>query len=922
MSPFWSVVARAAALGFGLSLAGCGSRERPPEDLGRPLLEVEYAGCATVFAGDGDRAAGREGPICTFEPEYELSLWVRPPAGTELEIAVDGVPLTEPGVAVADGWRFRIAVPAGATRLSVHAGKPREVAAWSLTLRDHTVVDWLAEAIELATTGRRLDARQILESRMPAAAPIDRAPALSLMVRIAFGEGDATEAARLLEQSIAAHRAVGRVLDQVRDATIVVFGEIRNHRFAEARSRLDALTPPAGSPAETVAWIAYYRGLLAGTVGDYRTAITELRSAVAQAERVDLPRELRDAQQVLAGYLQVLGRSREAAGIYARLQQETRRQETRERGQLLNNQAWSLLLAREAGEPAEDPTELLLEAQAVFEQDGRPDQRLNVAINLALAHLQNGRLDDGRTALAGARELHGQATTLQRLWWLEIEARIALAGGHGEAALALYRQLEGLAEEADRPEGRWRAEVGQARAHAALGSSAAALAALETAESLLDEESLQVPLHEGRETFVAQRETGTRFYLELLLGAGRASDAIGVARRSRARVLRTLRRGHRLAELGADERDAWYRAIGDYLRLRAELEDSTPEAMLPADQLARQSRRQADRAAKLTGALDRAFAVLGTEGAGLAEAFPPSRPGELTLVYHPLPHGWVGFASAGNETLSHRFDLPAGDLTDPERLSARLLEPFRAAIDGAERLRFLPYGPLREIDLHALPYGGDILLAARPVVYGLDVSVSESPDPGLPFTALIVADPQGDLPAARFEAREVGQALASAPGAWQIETLRGAEASIEAVRAAIHTADLLHYSGHGVFAGRGGWESALRLAGGGRLTPGDLLTLGSSPRWVVLSGCETARSAEAAPVESIGLAHACLLAGSSQVVAAMRPIDDRDAARLFSDLYRSWDTPPDLVLLLRRAVLDWRRTHPEGDWASFRVLEP
>ena len=301
---------------------------------------------------------------------------------------------------------------------------------------------------------------------------------------------------------------------------------------------------------------------------------------------------------------------------------------------------------------------------------------------------------------------------------------------------------------------------------------------------------------------------------------------------------------------------------------------------------------------------------------------PALRSGELTLAYHPLPQGWIAFAADDESIETHRFDLPDEVFSHPEELASRLLKPFRQKIERSERLRLLPYGPLREIDLHALPFGDDILLSGRPVVYALDLEAPKSTVSEPPLRALIVADPRDDLPAARYEAGIVEETLRSFPEIWTLETLHGSAADVESIQRLLPTVDLLHYAGHGVFAGRGGWESALPLAGSGRLRLGDLLALEATPWWVVLSGCETARSAIASPAESIGLAHAFLLTGTHQVIAAVRPLGDRDAANVSTALYRLWDTAPDLAILLQQAILRERQRRPNSDWASFRVLEP
>jgi len=84
----------------------------------------------------------------------------------------------------------------------------------------------------------------------------------------------------------------------------------------------------------------------------------------------------------------------------------------------------------------------------------------------------------------------------------------------------------------------------------------------------------------------------------------------------------------------------------------------------------------------------------------------------------------------------------------------------------------LPSGRLSEVDFHALPLERDILLAARPVVYGLDLAVSAASRPPA-WKALVVANPKDDLPAALLEGDAVTAALQSQKPAWSVEVLRG-----------------------------------------------------------------------------------------------------------------------------------------------------
>jgi cellulose synthase operon protein C len=708
------------------------------------------------------------------------------------------------------------------------------------------------------------------------------------------------------------------------DKLLPVNDAINEGRLAEARKMLQAIRLPSGAPAKSRYEVAYYRALLAESEGDYRSAMAEAREAEEIAQRVKLERYRWMAQEMKGLILTAVGRFGDAVQLFARLRREKVALTPCEEAQVPANQAWAMLLAREAGERSGDPTPALEAALALYEtcEKFTPEKRMNLLIDLALAHLQEGRLARTKELLAQARRLDPDPTLLNRLWYLDLEARIALAEGRPAEALRRFGEIEEVASAAGSPDYRLRAASGKAQSQRNLGETGAALEILREAEALLDEQSLQIPLQEGRETFMATRHAVVNLHAELLLEKGRNEEALDLVRHARSRLLRQLERSQSLASLPPDRRERWERLVVVYRERRAVLEEQArDEWRLPADQAARARAVTAAETEELKRILDEAFQLLPRERPREASLAP--RPGELTLAYHPLSRGWAGFAAVGRAVLRvHAFELPP-DLSDLDRLSESLLLPFQAEIEKAERIRILASGPLQGVDFHALPFGGDVLLAEHPVVYGLDLQVPPAPATGRMRHALLVADTLGDLPYALDESREVLETLRSGPQPWTTEELKGAEASAEAVRERLASADLLHYAGHGSFSGSGGWDSSLLLAEETRLTLGDLLALDDRvPAWVVLSACETGKSSIQVPIESLGLAQAFLLAGSRAVIASVRPVKDSDLPAFFPELYREWHRQPDLAVALQRAQLSWRKRYPRADWQSFRLFEP
>lgn len=841
-------------------LFGIGAACDSPPSL--PPPEVEYTGCKAVL---------EPGPVCVLPSNREIRLWVGAPPDTQIEIQVDGRRLDVTGEAVQNGQTFSLILPLGAKWVDV-VGETQEGPAWSLSLAEPE------------------------------------------------GEQPQGHEVRRIQQKTSRD-----VLREVNEKTLRVFYYILARNLAAAHETLAGLKLSLKAPAESRYLVSFYITSLAESEGDYRSALAEIQKAVDVAERVKLEREHWLAQEELALLLRGVGRFREAAQLFERLRRTPHSQNSCEEAQLLTNQAWSMLLAREAGEAAfRDPTQLLERALGIWKTCKRatPEDVANVLLNLTFSHLQQDRLAQAKDLLAQALKLEPHPSLPLTTWRLDLEARISLQEGRPAEALRRFNELEELASAVGSSDDRLRAAFGEALSKEALGNRAAALETLVKAEALLDEQSLQIPIYEGRDTFMGTRQAVVSLHVELLLQVSRPMEALAIARHGRSRMLWQLERSDRLTNLTPERKARWERLLIDYQERRTALEERAKDDLkLAEDQLHHEQATRRVEAESVKKLLDEAFLVLGDPGERQGEA-PPPRPGELILAYHPLRHGWVGFAADENTIAVQRFELPPEILLRPEELARRLLLPFRASIERAKRIRILPSGPLRDVDFHALPFEGDILLTSRPVVYGLDLPASIVPPRPSGRHALLVANPRDDLPGTLNEVRTVRQVLESGPRRWITEELKNAQASAQAVRGRLAAADLLHYAGHGTFSGFGGWESGLLLAENSRLTLGDLLALERVPAWVVLSGCDTGRSSTEVPVESLGLAHAFLLAGSRAVIASTRKADDRTVPEFFTDLYRQWGRQPDLAAALQRAQLAWRQRDPGADWASFRLFEP
>ncbi|AKT42366.1 CHAT domain-containing protein [Chondromyces crocatus] len=938
-------------------------------------LTVEASGCSAVRLD-----VRHDGPLCEIPRSGLLRLWIATDADASLHLALDARPVLLPlGLPARDGVRRFVPIPDAARSLRVTAKRGASERVREILLAPRVLPPALDEAEAFRREGRLDDAEKHLALVADDPHPAVRAAVTGKRARIARSRGDIDRAVALLRDAVRLDREAGRVSDELNDRFALAYTLLyQGRRFPEAREALDGLDDLLQLSPDGRATAAYYRGLLAYETGDLRAALRLFRASAEDAERLGLDDHRIDVLQPWATTLSLLGRHAEAMRLLRQAEHALGPGGSPcRRAHLANDRGWIALRAVSALERGdEDPLPPLEEALALYrEACPEPADLANVRTNLALAALERGAPDDALRHLDQARALTPDADPRLRVWWLLLEARIALAQARTTEALAAYERLVHIADGALLPAAALQAALGRAQVFEALHRPDDARLAHAEAEDRIEDASLLVPLGEGRETFLAGHELGARQRIDFLVRHARALDAHGhdpagaqavlreaaeAARRSRARLLRALRWADRLGALPPDERARWDTAVARYRRERAHLDEAAAnDWKLSSAHLAETVAARRLTHGALREALDEALSRLGAEpthprdaeSTHLRGAEPNTRSGalpqptsdEVQLVYHPVREGWVGFAITPERVQVH----PLGpiDLRAPlDALAAQLLTPFRERLQHARRVRVAPFGPLEHLDLHTLPWEGAPLIEHLPIVYGLDLSRPPSPLGPLapetqptappappppaqpPGSVVIVADPRGDLPAARREAQTTLAALAPQDARARPLLLQGPDATHLAVREALEAQDLslFHYAGHGIYQGLDAWESGLPLAQGGWLTLADIMTLRRAPRRVILSACETARSHGEHAAAGLGLAQAFAVAGSTEILAAMRPVDDHLTERLMGAVHTALASDPtlDLAAALRLAHLSLRTDPSSAHLASFRVLVP
>ncbi|APR83113.1 Membrane protein involved in colicin uptake-like protein [Minicystis rosea] len=392
------------------------------------------------------------------------------------------------------------------------------------------------EATSLRAEGKLDEAEAKLATAPPGLAR-DR-----LTARLSLDRGRAEEAAKRLQDAIAAGRAVGDVEGTGKDVLALAYVQLEAQRDAAMATRTleDATDILSAWPAGT-AYARYTRAQVARARGDLRVALANLREVMHEAELVGLDVTRDQAREMACDLLSTLGRHTEALAIVRAISlpasQSCRAAEAR------NNAAWIEIRAARAGASgnAKRAVALLEDALAVV-RSGCPAWIGKVLTNLAIARIEAG---DRLGALAAAAEAERSESTADPgdvVWWEQIRADAELGNGRPEKARHHFEKARALGELHHLPEAVLAGTLGAALTYDAANDIGGARRAFDAAALALDAWARAAPLGEGRGLFLAEHARATRLHAAFLLRRDKPESALLAARRGAARYFALLDR--------------------------------------------------------------------------------------------------------------------------------------------------------------------------------------------------------------------------------------------------------------------------------------------------------------------------------------------------------------------------------------------
>lgn len=477
--------------------------------------------------------------------------------------------------------------------------------------------------------------------------------------------------------------------------------------------------------------------------------------------------------------------------------------------------------------------------------------------NLGVVQREQGRYDEAEASVADSLRIK---TEMQdepgRRHSLLEQGNIAERRGNYTKADALYQQV--LASPGLEPELQWETRAGMATVRMKTERFAEADQEFRKAFDAIEQSRSELRRTDHKISFFASLYGFYHGYVDFLVARGETARALGVADRSRARLLRET---------------------GGAVEIRT---------ALTAGQF-----RQVARALDATIlfywlAPERSFLWTITA----ADVQVHVLPAEAAIRKHV----------EGHQSLVLRSRDPLKESApDAEWLHRTLIEPSRPAVAAGSRVVFIPDGALHQINPETLVvptpsphyWIEDVTLLVAPSVPVLAAG-SDRPRraPVQQPSILLIGDPAAsgeEFPRLQYASREVSRIGDQFPQSQR--TIRsGMDANPKAyLTSAPAQFAFVHFAAHAEANAEAPLESAVILSAAGdtpKLYARDILNVPLRADLVTISGCRSAGSRTYSGEGLVGLAWAFMSAGAHRVIAGLWNVEDASTSELMEQLYR------------------------------------
>jgi hypothetical protein len=263
--------------------------------------------------------------------------------------------------------------------------------------------------------------------------------------------------------------------------------------------------------------------------------------------------------------------------------------------------------------------------------------------------------------------------------------------------------------------------------------------------------------------------------------------------------------------------------------------------------------------------------------------------------------------------------------TDAHRSLMQHLEGLHVLLWGSvaplvtsRNIVVVPHGFLHQLPFHALFDGETFLIDRHAITYspsaGVFCATRTRSDKGCASGNLVVGASDSDIPQVSSEVRAVAEMLP------HTKVFLDDEATKARLLDELPRANVIHIAGHGYFSPTEPSDSAVAF-GREPLTVKELQELNLRAELVVLSGCETGRSATKGSDEILGVTQALLRAGARSALVSLWKVDDESTACFMRQFYSELHHLSDRAEALRRAQIVHRTMfrHPFF-WAPFVLV--